>query len=66
MMLAGEMLTDMAVLRELEREEPVKQQRKKHQPEPTPALTPEADASPVAPETRRPAVQSTLASQGFY
>ncbi len=65
MALAGEMLTDKAVLKELEREEPAKHQRKK-QPEPTPAPSPEADASPVAPETRRPPVQSTLASQGFY
>ena len=63
--LARKMLTDTAVLRELEREEPAKHQRKK-QPEPTPAPSPEADASPIVPETRRPQVQSTLASQGFY
>jgi len=58
------LLTDTAVLREIEREEPTKQPRKK-QPEPTPGPPPEAAASP-APEAGRVALQSPLASKGFF
>lgn len=57
-------LTDTAVLKEIEREDPAKTQRKK-QPEPTQPPSPKPDAPP-APEPARGQVQSTLASQGFY
>ncbi|KAL1837484.1 hypothetical protein VTJ49DRAFT_3745 [Mycothermus thermophilus] len=62
------------VLRELEREEPVKQPRKKKQqqqqkqpePEPEPAQASEP-ATPSTPEKSQAApLQSTLASKGFY
>ncbi|KAK4038460.1 hypothetical protein C8A01DRAFT_17447 [Parachaetomium inaequale] len=52
------------VLREIEREEPAKSQRKK-QPEPTPTPSSEAEAVPSPGETRVP-MQSTLASKGFF
>ena len=58
------LLTDTAVLRELERKEPAEHQRRK-QPEPTPAPTPEAE-TPPAPETGREPVRSTIANKGFF
>jgi hypothetical protein len=54
----------MTVLKEIERENPVRNQRKK-QPEPTPVSSPEID-SPSALEPARKKVQSTLATNGFY
>jgi hypothetical protein len=62
--LEAEVLMDAAVLREIEREEPAKSQRKK-QPEPTPTPSSEAEAAPSPEETRVP-MQSTLASKGFF
>jgi hypothetical protein len=62
--LAGELLTEIAVLREIEREEPAKQQRRK-QPEPAPTPSPEPDTAPAT-EATQPPVQSTLASKGFF
>jgi hypothetical protein len=62
--LEAEVLTDTAVLREIEREEPAKSQRKK-QPEPTPTPSSEAEATP-SPEGTRVPMQSTLASKGFF
>jgi pyruvate/2-oxoglutarate dehydrogenase complex dihydrolipoamide acyltransferase (E2) component len=69
------LLTDTAVLREIEREEPAKNQQRKKQPEstpppaptaaPTPAPTSEADTLP-AQEGTKPQVQSALASKGFF
>jgi hypothetical protein len=58
------LLTDTAVLRELERKEPAEHQRRK-QPEPTPAPTSEPEA-PSAPETGREPVRSTIANKGFF
>jgi hypothetical protein len=56
------MLTDTAVLKDIERGESAKNQQKK-QPEAAPDPKPNA---PPAPETARAPVQSTLASQGFF
>jgi len=54
------------VLREIEREEPVKTQRKKQpEPSPTPAPSSEAETAPASKETRVP-MQSALASKGFF
>ena len=73
--VGANILTDTAVLREIEREEPAKSQQRKKQPEPTPPPTPtpaptpaptsEADTLPVQ-EGTKPQVQSTLASKGFF
>ena len=64
MTLIAALLTDTAVLRELERKEPAEHQRRK-QPEPTPAPTSEPEA-PAARETGREPARSTLATKGFF
>lgn len=61
---SGEMLTDVAVLKEIVREDPTKAQRKKQQ-EPSQAAAPKVDV-PQAAETSRVQAQSTLASKGFF
>ncbi|KAK3898120.1 hypothetical protein C8A05DRAFT_38301 [Staphylotrichum tortipilum] len=57
------------VLKDIDREEPRQRQRskKQHDPAPEPASSSEAQAPPAAAETpRAPAVQSDLATKGFF
>jgi len=60
-------LTWVAVLREIEREEPTKNQRKKQpEPVPTPTSTSEPDGNKPSSQEARAPLQSTLASKGFF
>jgi len=58
------MLIDGPALKELEREDATRSQRKKQAV--APPLAPKKEEAPAAAEPAKPKVQSAIASEGFY
>jgi len=57
---------DGPALKELEREDATRSQRKKQAQAVTPPLAPKKNEAPAAAEPAKPKVQSAIASEGFY